>query len=91
MGTLRGRLPVLLSECIGRGITVKFGFHLDEPFIEWAYPNGNGSHVHLTSFVPEVHGANMLEIEKVLEVILSNTQVVSKSEMRRRIAFSRKD
>jgi hypothetical protein len=71
MSTLRGRLPILLSECIGRGIKIEFGFHMKEPLVGWKYPDGTGGHHHLDRFIPGTHGGNMLEIEQVLEHVLA--------------------
>ncbi len=74
--TLRGRLPILLSECIARNISIKFGFHMKEPTISWTYENGEGSHHHLDNFIPGVHGGNMIEIEKVLVHILTSKEAI---------------
>lgn len=68
MTTLRGRLPILISECISRGIHINFGYHMGKPLIKWT-GNTNGHH-HFDNFVPGLHGANMLYIEEVLQNVI---------------------
>lgn len=71
MSTLRGRLPILLCECIDRGIEITFGHHMHEPVLYWKYPNGAGGHYHLDNLIPGNHGGNMLKIEPILERVLA--------------------
>jgi hypothetical protein len=69
MSTLRGRLPVLLSELIAKGYRIRFDFHLEEPLIDYTTPANNCGHIHLDRFIPEEHGANMQLIEQALLAI----------------------
>lgn len=67
--TLRSRLPILLSECIARGIEVSFIYHMKEPLIDWRSRKTSG-HSHLDLFIPGVYGGNDIEICNILEEII---------------------
>lgn len=72
--TLRGKLPILLSEMIGNGYSISFDNVFHGPTISWTYPGTDlGGHIHLDEFVPGEHGSNMILIERALLAIIDET------------------
>lgn len=77
--TLRGRLPVILSELIAKGVTINFGYHIKSPVLDWNYKD-KGGHFHLDEFEPGVHDGNMIYIQKYLIEILAEVELMDNKE-----------
>lgn len=71
MITIRSRIPALLSDLMFRGVSITFSNSVLEPMISWKYENGGSGHAHLTKMVDGVYGANAIEMEHVLVMILA--------------------
>lgn len=71
MSTLRGRLPILISECLAQGIDIQFTKHLEEPVIVWRKMS-QGGHIYLDKFLKGHHNDNARLIEQALLHILED-------------------
>lgn len=74
MNGIKSRIPALLSECLSKGISVSFDFHIGEPLISFVDGKKERSHLHLEQFIPHEHRHNAEQIEAALDMFVRSLE-----------------
>jgi hypothetical protein len=78
--TIRSRIPVLISECLERGIDIEFDANPMGPILNYyCNKSGAGGHIHLDDLREGVYGANAICMEKAIVEAIEHCEEVRKS------------